>query len=269
MLLAGDQQHNIAGTDGDVLRPVFLAVPQKPLVTTRSMEHLHFRELPAGHNAIVAIACYSGYNQEDSVMFSQSSIDRGFFRSMFFRTYKARTAFDYNCRVLSSWVAWPVSCTRCCASSTETVRPHAGCVSASVSQTRWFRASVCWRRGDGALQAEEKKQGSMVQEVIEKPLPEITQGLGHGTYDKLDDDGIAPPGTRVSGVRAQHHLQHISAGGPSAADVSCCLSVLHTACCRVQLVSGLVAVTSGGSPAMSWYKAAHECQTRAGSAGAG
>ncbi len=65
-------------------------VLQKPLVTTRAMEHLHFRELPAGHNAIVAIACYSGYNQEDSVMFSQSSIDRGFFRSMFFRTYKVR-----------------------------------------------------------------------------------------------------------------------------------------------------------------------------------
>lgn len=43
------------------------------------------RELPAGHNAIVAIACYSGYNQEDSVMMNQSSIDRGFFRSMFFR----------------------------------------------------------------------------------------------------------------------------------------------------------------------------------------
>jgi hypothetical protein len=53
------------------------------------------------------------------------------------------------------------------------------------------------------MQAEEKKQGSMVQEIIEKPLPEITQGLGHGTYDKLDDDGIAPPGTRVSGVCAR------------------------------------------------------------------
>lgn len=46
------------------------------------------RELPAGHNAIVAIACYSGYNQEDSMMMNQSSIDRGFFRSMFFRAYK-------------------------------------------------------------------------------------------------------------------------------------------------------------------------------------
>lgn len=48
-------------------------------------------------------------------------------------------------------------------------------------------------------QAEEKKQGSMVQEVIERPTRETTAAMGAGTYDKLDDDGIAPPGTRVSG----------------------------------------------------------------------
>jgi DNA-directed RNA polymerase II subunit RPB2 len=64
-----------------------LYYPQKPLATTRSMEYLKFRELPAGQNAIVAIACYSGYNQEDSVIMSQSSIDRGLFRSLFYRTY--------------------------------------------------------------------------------------------------------------------------------------------------------------------------------------
>jgi hypothetical protein len=49
------------------------------------------------------------------------------------------------------------------------------------------------------LQTEEKKQGSLVQESIERPNREITAGTRHGTYDKLDDDGIAPPGTRVSG----------------------------------------------------------------------
>jgi DNA-directed RNA polymerase II subunit RPB2 len=33
-------------------------------------------------------ACYSGYNQEDSVILNQSAIDRGFFRSVFMRTYR-------------------------------------------------------------------------------------------------------------------------------------------------------------------------------------
>ena len=60
---------------------------QKPLVCTKSMEFINFKELPAGCNAVVAIACYTGYNQEDSLIANQSSIDRGMFRSAFFRTY--------------------------------------------------------------------------------------------------------------------------------------------------------------------------------------
>eukprot|EP00879_Flechtneria_rotunda_P010808 GHRR01011294.1.p1 GENE.GHRR01011294.1~~GHRR01011294.1.p1 ORF type:complete len:1068 (+),score=370.65 GHRR01011294.1:1153-4356(+) len=112
-----------------------LYYPQKPLVTTRSMEYLKFRELPAGINAIVAIACYSGYNQEDSLMMNQSSIDRGFFRSIFYRAYKE----------------------------------------------------------------EAKKMGNLIQEAIERPSSTVTAGMRHGCYDKLDDDGLIPPGTRVSG----------------------------------------------------------------------
>ena len=65
-----------------------LYYPQKPLVTTRSMEYLRFRELPAGINSIVAIMSYTGYNQEDSVILNSSAIDRGFFRSIFYRSYK-------------------------------------------------------------------------------------------------------------------------------------------------------------------------------------
>lgn len=64
-----------------------LFYPQKPLVTTRPMEYLRFKDLPAGQNAIVAIACYTGYNQEDSVVMNQSAIDRGLFRSFLYRTY--------------------------------------------------------------------------------------------------------------------------------------------------------------------------------------
>lgn len=65
-----------------------LFYPQKPLVTTRAMQHLKFRALPSGINACVAIACYSGYNQEDSVIMSQAGIDRGLFRSFYFRSFR-------------------------------------------------------------------------------------------------------------------------------------------------------------------------------------
>lgn len=112
-----------------------LYYPQKPLATTRSMEFLKFRELPAGQNAIVAIACYSGYNQEDSVIMNQSSIDRGLFRSLFYRTYTDS----------------------------------------------------------------EKMVGMTVVERFEKPMRSDTLRMKHGTYDKVDDDGIVAPGVRVSG----------------------------------------------------------------------
>merc|ERR1719420_2684459 len=65
-----------------------LYYPQKPLVTTRSMDYLRFQELPAGINSIVAIATYTGYNQEDSVILNSSAVDRGFMRSVFMRSYK-------------------------------------------------------------------------------------------------------------------------------------------------------------------------------------
>lgn len=65
-----------------------LYYPQKPLVTTRAMEYMKFRQLPSGQNICIAVSCYSGYNQEDSLIINQSAVDRGFFRSVFYRTYK-------------------------------------------------------------------------------------------------------------------------------------------------------------------------------------
>lgn len=112
-----------------------LFYPQKPLVTTRAMEHLHFRELPAGINCVVALACYSGYNQEDSVIMNQSSIDRGLFRSLYFRSIKD----------------------------------------------------------------EEKRGKAGEREEFEIPDKDVTMALRHGSYAKLDADGLAVPGERVNG----------------------------------------------------------------------
>ena len=65
-----------------------LNYPQKPLVNTKIMKYLNSDEMPNGMNVIVAIATYSGYNQEDSIILNKSSVDRGLFRSTFYRTYK-------------------------------------------------------------------------------------------------------------------------------------------------------------------------------------
>ncbi|KAK0418556.1 hypothetical protein QR680_013636 [Steinernema hermaphroditum] len=112
-----------------------LYYPQKPLVTTRSMEYLRFNELPAGINAIVAILSYTGYNQEDSIIMNSSGIDRGLFRSVFYRSYRDQ----------------------------------------------------------------ESNIDNVNEELIEKPNRSQCSGMRHSLYEKLDEDGIIPPGMRVSG----------------------------------------------------------------------
>lgn len=63
--------------------------PSKPLVTTRAAKYTHELDIPAGENIIVAIACYTGYNQEDSVVVNKSSCERGMFRSISLKKYQS------------------------------------------------------------------------------------------------------------------------------------------------------------------------------------
>lgn len=99
------------------------------------MEYLQFSNLPAGINATVGIMVYSGYNQEDSVIMNASAVERGFFRSVFFRTY-----------------------------------------------------------------TDEESNANNTVEEFSKPNRATTAGMrAHSVYDKVDEDGLVPPGSRCSG----------------------------------------------------------------------
>ena len=71
-----------------------LCSPQKPLITTKNAEMCNFNNFPNGVNAIVAVMCYTGNNQEDSIIINKSSVDRGLFHSYTRHTFQcsARSA---------------------------------------------------------------------------------------------------------------------------------------------------------------------------------
>ena len=60
----------------------------RPIVETRAMKILKMHEMPFGMNAVVAIACYGGYNQEDSIIMNKSAVARGFMRGLYYGMYK-------------------------------------------------------------------------------------------------------------------------------------------------------------------------------------
>ena len=55
--------------------------PQTPLVVTQAMKYNGCMELPYGENAIVAVASYNGFNQEDSIIMNETAVQRGLFRA--------------------------------------------------------------------------------------------------------------------------------------------------------------------------------------------
>ena len=61
--------------------------PQRAIVHTKYSKYTHNDELPNGENLIVAIATYTGFNQEDSIMVNKSAIERGMFNITKFKSY--------------------------------------------------------------------------------------------------------------------------------------------------------------------------------------
>ncbi|KAK5108885.1 DNA-directed RNA polymerase III subunit [Meristemomyces frigidus] len=62
-----------------------MVYPQKPMVSTRTIELVKYDKLPAGQNAIVAVMSYSGYDIEDALVLNKASCDRGFGRCQVFK----------------------------------------------------------------------------------------------------------------------------------------------------------------------------------------
>src|SRR5207247_7431517 len=72
-------------------RSHLLHYPQTPVVQTKPMEIFNYLERPSGQNVVVAILSFQGYNMEDAIIINRSSVDRGLFRSTFYRIYEAES----------------------------------------------------------------------------------------------------------------------------------------------------------------------------------
>ena len=65
-----------------------LTYPMRPLVDTRVMNLIQLNQIPSGSQVVVAIMTHTGYNQEDSILCNQGSIDRGLFQATIYHTEK-------------------------------------------------------------------------------------------------------------------------------------------------------------------------------------
>ena len=73
-----------------------LCYPQVPFVSPFASKFYGLQMMPSGQNIVVAIGTYTGYNQEDSIMINRGAIERGLFRSIFYRTYKDEEKKNQN-----------------------------------------------------------------------------------------------------------------------------------------------------------------------------
>jgi len=74
---------------------------QIPLVKSRFLDFITHEENSYGENAIVAIACYTGYNVEDAILINEGSLKRGLFRTSYFTTYEGHEEISSADREIS------------------------------------------------------------------------------------------------------------------------------------------------------------------------
>jgi len=68
----------------------------RPLVDTRIVNMIQLNDIPSGFTVIVAIASFTGYNQEDSIIFNKEFVDRGGFSLTLYKTEKDEDKKTYG-----------------------------------------------------------------------------------------------------------------------------------------------------------------------------
>ncbi len=130
----------------------------------------------------MAIASYTGYNQEDSVILNESAVDRGLFRSIFYRSYKdaeSKKGLDQE-EVFEK----PDMAT--------TQGEGSWCTSTIPGAVFCFYLPLLWRLLF-------LPSPFVISKKMQKVDCTLFEGMRRAVYDKLDEDGIIAPGTRVSG----------------------------------------------------------------------
>lgn len=77
-----------------------LHYPQRSIINTRYMDYMHNNDMPNGENLIVAVATYTGYNQEDSIIINRNSIERGCFNLTYFKNMIEKEDNTQNSQVV-------------------------------------------------------------------------------------------------------------------------------------------------------------------------
>ena len=76
-----------------------LCYGEMPITRTIYNNYLGEGKMAYGMNCILAIACWSGYNQEDGIVMNYDAVQRGMFRSMAYRSYQALEEDDAKAKV--------------------------------------------------------------------------------------------------------------------------------------------------------------------------
>jgi hypothetical protein len=85
-----------------------LCYPQAPIARTIYYDYLADGKMGYGANLILAMGCFTGYNQDDGIVMNADTIERGMFRSTSYRGYEAFEEDDPLTRTKTR-IANPVS----------------------------------------------------------------------------------------------------------------------------------------------------------------